>query len=497
MPTLTKKQKQILDFVKVFIKKNGLSPTFEEIGRYTKKTFSTVHEHVEALITKGFLSKINNSSRGIQLIEQSEMVKIPLLGTIAAGQPIEAMQVKEVIAVAKNLLPRQGSFFALKVAGDSMIDENINDGDYVIIKQQSNAENGQKVVALIDNNEATLKKIYKEKNRVRLQPANKNLTPFIFNSSRVAVQGIVIDVIKNPTSHTNITFKEEKQVTSTDRAIYKFEDLKNILGKPYFETANCLIYNMDCINAMQKIKNSVIDLTVTSPPYNIGKEYESTIPVNEYVNWCKQWMNEIYRITNESGAFWLNLGYLEFPEKAKALPITYLLWDKSPFYLVQEVIWNYGAGVAAKKFLSPRNEKLLWYTKNPENYLFNLDDIRDKNVKYPNQKKNGKLRCNPLGKNPSDVWQIPKVTSGENRSSKERTEHPAQFPEALINRIILAASNKNDVVLDPFLGSGTTAITALKNERKMIGFEISENYCKIAKQRILALLESQKQNKLI
>ena len=100
------------------------------------------------------------------------------------------------------------------------------------------------------------KKIYKEKNRVRLQPANKNLTPFIFNSSRVAVQGIVIDVIKNPTSHTNITFKEEKQVTSTDRAIYKFEDLKNILGKPYFETANCLIYNMDCINAMQKIKNT-------------------------------------------------------------------------------------------------------------------------------------------------------------------------------------------------------------------------------------------------
>ena len=102
MPTLTKKQKQILDFVKVFIKKNGLSPTFEEIGRYTKKTFSTVHEHVEALITKGFLSKINNSSRGIQLIEQSEMVKIPLLGTIAAGQPIEALQEREIIAIPKD-----------------------------------------------------------------------------------------------------------------------------------------------------------------------------------------------------------------------------------------------------------------------------------------------------------------------------------------------------------------------------------------------------------
>ncbi|OGY74822.1 MAG: modification methylase [Candidatus Jacksonbacteria bacterium RIFOXYC2_FULL_44_29] len=291
-------------------------------------------------------------------------------------------------------------------------------------------------------------------------------------------------------------FKKEETTATKTKGSYNFEDIKRLLGKPYFETDNCFIYNVDCLSAMKKIEREAIDLTVTSPPYNIGKEYETDKPIQEYIDWCKQWMNEVYGITKQNGSFWLNLGYFEFPQKAKALPITYLLWDKTPFYLIQEVVWNYGAGVAAKKFLSPRNEKFLWYVKNRENYLFNLDNIRDKNVKYPNQKKNGRLRCNPLGKNPSDVWQIQKVTSGKDRSSKERTEHPAQFPEALIDRIILASSNKKEVILDPFLGSGTSAISALKNERKIIGFEISKKYCGIAEQRIIKLLENQKQKKL-
>ena len=111
-------------------------------------------------------------------------------------------------------------------------------------------------------------------------------------------------------------------------------------------------------------------------------------------------------------------------------PLLNLLWDRSPFYMIQEVVWNYGAGVAGRTMLSPRNEKFLWYVKNSLAYTFNLDAIRDKNVKYPNQKKNGKLKCNQAGKNPSDVWQFPKVTSGAKRSSKERTPHPAQFPVA-------------------------------------------------------------------
>ncbi|MFQ5853542.1 MAG: DNA-methyltransferase, partial [Candidatus Binatia bacterium] len=173
------------------------------------------------------------------------------------------------------------------------------------------------------------------------------------------------------------------------------------LGQPYFQAPNSLIYNIDCLEAMKRLPDECINLTVTSPPYNIGKEYERQLSLNEYLNWCERWIAEVYRITVSDGAFWPNLGYLSMPNRAKAIPIPYLLWNRVPFYLVQEVVWNYGAGVAGRKFFSPRNEKFLWYVKDKENYTFNLDDIRDPNVKYPNQKKEGKIKVNPKGKNPT------------------------------------------------------------------------------------------------
>ena len=275
-----------------------------------------------------------------------------------------------------------------------------------------------------------------------------------------------------------------------------FNEVRNLFGKPYYENDNCLIYNIDCIEAMRSIPEPLIDLTVTSPPYNIGKEYEKPLSMEKYVKWSKTWINEVYGITKDEGAFWLNLGYVEVPSQGKAIPLPYLLWDASPFYMMQEVIWHYGAGVASKKSLSPRNEKFLWYVKNQNSYTFNLDDIRDPNVKYPNQKKNGKLKCNPLGKNPTDVWQFPKVTSGSKRSSKERTPHPAQFPQAVIERIIKGNSNKNDLILDPFIGSGTTAVIAMENDRKVIGFELKEEYCEITANRIENYLEEKRVSQL-
>jgi adenine-specific DNA-methyltransferase len=262
------------------------------------------------------------------------------------------------------------------------------------------------------------------------------------------------------------------------------DEIRRVLGKPYYETSNCMIYNLDCLEAMKKIQKPIINLTVTSPPYNIGKEYEEILPLSEYLGWCEKWINEVYRITEARGAFWLNLGYISIPAKAKAIPLPYLLWNKIPFFLIQEIVWNYGAGVAGKKFFSPRNEKFLWYVKNENDYTFNLDDVRDPNVKYPNQKKNGKIRVNRLGKNPTDVWEFPKVTSGQDRSSKERTPHPAQFPKAVIERIIEASSNIGEVVLDPFMGSGTTAITALSLGRIVLGFDINAAYCRITAKRI-------------
>jgi len=122
--------------------------------------------------------------------------------------------------------------------------------------------------------------------------------------------------------------------------------------------------------------------------------------------------------------------------------------------------------------------------KNQDKYTFNLDEVREPNVKYPNQKKNGKIKVNLKGKNPTDVWQFPKVTSGKNRASKERTPHTAQFPVAVVDRIIKSASNLNEVVLDPFMGSGTTAIVALGLQRQVIGFENRADYCEIVATRI-------------
>jgi adenine-specific DNA-methyltransferase len=270
-----------------------------------------------------------------------------------------------------------------------------------------------------------------------------------------------------------------------------FNQIVRILGTPYFQAQNCLIYHLDCLEAMSYLPDEWVALTVTSPPYNIGKEYEQKQPLSDYLNWCQQWITEIYRLTRPDGAFWLNLGYLSIPDRAKSIPIPYLLWDKVPFYLIQEIVWNYGAGVAGRKFFSPRNEKFLWYVKDSENYTFNLDDVRDRNVKYPNQKKNGKLKVNPLGKNPTDVWELPKVTSGTQRASKERTPHPAQFPTAVISRIIKASSNPREIAIDPFMGSGTTAVVALELQRPVIGFEIREDYCKIAADRIDNFLTQQ------
>lgn len=264
--------------------------------------------------------------------------------------------------------------------------------------------------------------------------------------------------------------------------------VREALGEAFYESENVLIYHVDSTVALDRLPKGVFDLIVTSPPYNIGKSYEKVVSTETYLGWCRSWLRLLPRVLSSRGAFWLNVGYLS-DERARCLPIAYLLWDAvlPSMYLQQEVVWNYGAGVACKNYLSPRNEKFLWYVHDRDDYVFNLDAIRDPDVKYPNQKRNGKLRCNPLGKNPSDVWSIPKVTSGEHRASLERTEHPAQFPEALVERIVLGCSHAGELVLDPFGGSGTVAAVALKTKRKAVIFEIKRDYCVIARERIVAL----------
>lgn len=268
----------------------------------------------------------------------------------------------------------------------------------------------------------------------------------------------------------------------------RLDELTGLLGEPTRRGDNWAVYRGDCMDLLAELPEGAVPLTVTSPPYNIGKSYEQVRDIGEYIDWCADWIQRVHRATSPSGAFWLNLGYLSLPDRAKAIPIPYLLWDRVPFFLIQEVVWNYGAGVAARQSFSPRNEKFLWYVRDPDSYTFNLDDVRDPDVKYPNQRKNGKLKCNPLGKNPTDVWQFPKVTSGRDRASKERTPHPAQFPTAVVDRIIRACSNPGDVVLDPFMGSGSLAEAALRAGRQAIGFELNPDYVDLTAERLRAVL---------
>ena len=201
MSTLTKRQKEIYDFIKNSIKKNGYSPTFVEIGENFKlSASSTIHQHIKALIDKNFITKDNYGARSIELVTDeitgNHVIEIPITGLIAAGRPIEAIEtLDETVTVAKNGFSRFEKYFALRVVGDSMIEEGIFDGDMVVIKKQSVAENGQTVVAIIDDHKATLKKIYREKTRFRLQPANQTMLPIF--KKEVEVRGVVVKIIRN------------------------------------------------------------------------------------------------------------------------------------------------------------------------------------------------------------------------------------------------------------------------------------------------------------
>jgi repressor LexA len=196
---LTKRQKQILDFLELFLAEYGYPPSYEEIARnFGYTSLATVHEHLENLEQKGYIRKSYNASRSIELVPTetpARAIELPLLGLVAAGQPIEAVQDEESVTVPEDLVTRGGRHYVLRVRGDSMIDEQIRDGDYVIVNARNVAQNGEMVVALVHGDSATVKKFYREGDRVRLQPANVTMSPMYFPSDDVAVQGVVVGVI--------------------------------------------------------------------------------------------------------------------------------------------------------------------------------------------------------------------------------------------------------------------------------------------------------------
>jgi len=199
---LTKRQKEILDHVGAFIDERGYAPSFEEIAdHFGYSSLATVHEHLSNLERKGYIRKSYNESRSIELTHPGSpsmpAVDLPLLGNVAAGAPIEAIQDRETLTVPPDMVPRGRESYVLRVQGSSMIDEHIRDGDYIVVSAQDTADNGQMVVALVGGDSATVKKLYREPGgKVRLQPANPSMEPMIEDAGNVQVQGIVVGVIR-------------------------------------------------------------------------------------------------------------------------------------------------------------------------------------------------------------------------------------------------------------------------------------------------------------
>jgi len=196
---LTKRQREILDYLGEFIQQHGYAPSLEEIGRrFNLSSLATVHKHLTNLQEKGLIRRAWNRSRSVELVPTrgaGRAVEVPMLGYVAAGSPIEAVASNETIAIPEDLVGKRDTY-VLRVRGDSMIDEQIRDGDYVIIEDRKTADDGEMVIALLGGSDVTLKKFYRDNGRIRLQPANTAMVPLLVTPEQVQIQGVVVGVMR-------------------------------------------------------------------------------------------------------------------------------------------------------------------------------------------------------------------------------------------------------------------------------------------------------------
>lgn len=251
-----------------------------------------------------------------------------------------------------------------------------------------------------------------------------------------------------------------------------------------------VLYHGSCINLLKKIPDKSIQLIVTSPPYNIGKEYEKKTKLSNYIEQQSQVIKECERVLSESGSICWQVG--NFVDNSSIIPldtILYPIFSELNLVMRNRIIWHFEHGLHCSRRFSGRYETIIWFTRKTKNYVFNLDPVRVPQ-KYPAKKyfkgpKVGQYSCNPLGKNPGDLWIVPNVKSNH----VEKTEHPCQYPVELIERLVLSMTNQEDWVLDPFLGTGTSIIAAVLHNRRGAGAETEKKYINLAKNRILKAID--------
>jgi len=531
--------------VKSYSKKNGYSPSLQEIQKKLNlASVSTAHFHISKLQNSGYIKKQGGKARSIDASSMGTMVRIPLLGYISAGQPIEAIENRtEMIAVPAQKIPRTGSLFALSVQGESMVDENIHDGDVILVKQQTTANDGDTVVALIENENATVKKFYREHGKIRLQPANKKMSPFFVKPTALTIQGIVVDVIAdNPAEK-----KAEKTLTPQSAHILRpvFQ-----IGKEH-GPGYCEGYLGDSLTVLPQLEQKYRTIYL-DPPFNSNREYTYSA-LGERFGFLDTWREGEYdhwldRLIAACKTKLLPDGTLFFHISAELSLAPHLVLQKH-FKKVEPIFWKKAHGKnTVKNKLGAVIDIIYKATDNGSKFnllhvpldeyyfehsyrnrdargLYALGSIKhDKTRSGHNYtiERSGITYCAPHG------WKIPRERLEEllredrihfarpkkgtqegmlykklykhevkgkplsnlwddihyiTRTTQDERLYPTQKPLTLLKRIIELSSDPGDWILDPVAGSGTTGAAALLLDRPVTLIDCNKEALGVMKKR--------------
>jgi len=444
---ITKRQKQVLDFIKSFLDKKGYAPSLEEIKHHFGfASVSTAHHHVKSLETKGYLKKQDNSPRSIDLYDAQPMIQIPILGCISAGQPILAVENREIISIPQTEIKGDlCNLYALRVMGQSMIEENIGNGDIVIVHNQAYAENGQKIVALINNEEVTLKKIYYEKAGIRLQPANSNYSPIIVHPNNLIIQGLVIDILKY--AGNNDLFNDQN---IHNQRFVNPHQIDHLINK---------VLEGDCLDIMKSIPSNSVDMVLCDLPYGTTQnQWDSIIPLD------KLW-KQYERIIKNDGTIVLT---------AQGLFSAKLILS-NPRLFKYKIVWIKSKSTnflnAKKQPLRKHEDILIFYKKQPH-----YNPQMTKGDPY-----NKGFRKNQLTGSYGDFKTVEVKSNGERyptdviyfktAESEGPVYHPTQKPVELGRYLIRTFTKPGDLILDNTCGSGSFLVSAVLEGRKFMGIE--------------------------
>jgi adenine-specific DNA-methyltransferase len=261
-------------------------------------------------------------------------------------------------------------------------------------------------------------------------------------------------------------------------------DQDSRIADTFAATESVVVYTGDCLDLLKSISDESMQLIITSPPYNIGKEYEKKLQLDVYLQQQARVITECVRALSPRGSICWQVG--NYVDRGEVIPLDtalFPIFSELGLKMRNRIIWHFEHGLHCSRRFSGRYETIIWFTKT-DDYIFNLDPVRVPQ-KYPGKKhfkgpKTGQFSCNPLGKNPGDLWVIPNVKSNH----VEKTEHPCQFPVELIERFVLSLSNQDDWILDPFLGTGTSLIAAIRHGRRGVGAETIPRYVDLARERV-------------